>query len=72
MPRYLIACEVFRPELERLMRGMADAPEVAWLEQGLHETPDDLRRKVQEAVDAFEARGAQTILLAYGLCGRGL
>ncbi len=72
MTRHLIACEVFRPELERLMRGMADAPEVTWLEQGLHETPDDLRRKVQEAVDTFEAQGARTILLAYGLCGRGL
>lgn len=69
---YLIACEVFRPELERLMRGMADAPEVTWLEQGLHETPDDLRAKVQEAVDALEEKGAATILLAYGLCGRGL
>lgn len=72
MSRYLIACEVFRPELERLAPGMADAPEVAWLEQGLHETPDALRQKVREAVAAFEARGAQTILLAYGLCGRGL
>lgn len=44
---HLIACEVFRPELERLTRAMRNAPEVTYLEQGLHDTPDELRRRVQ-------------------------
>ena len=52
---HLIACEVFRPELERLTRAMRNAPEVTNLEQGLHDTPDELRRRVQQAVDALEA-----------------
>ena len=51
---HLIACEVFRPELERLTRAMRNAPEVTYLEQGLHDTPDELRRRVQQAVDALE------------------
>ncbi|MFQ9868209.1 MAG: hypothetical protein ACLRWP_15500 [Bilophila wadsworthia] len=54
---HLIACEVFRPELERLTRAMRNAPEVTYLEQGLHDTPDELRRRVQQAVDALEAKG---------------
>ena len=69
---HLIACEVFRPELERLTRAMRNAPEVTYLEQGLHDTPDELRRRVQQAVDALEAKGETIIFLAYGLCGRGL
>lgn len=69
---HLIACEVFRPELERLTRAMRNAPEVTYLEQGLHDTPDELRRRVQQAVDALESKGETVIFLAYGLCGRGL
>ena len=69
---HLIACEVFRPELERLTRAMRNAPEVTYLEQGLHDTPDELRRRVQQAVDALEAKGETVIFLAYGLCGCGL
>ncbi|WP_303237345.1 DUF1638 domain-containing protein [uncultured Bilophila sp.] len=69
---HLIACEVFRPELERLLDAGNGACDVTYLEQGLHETPDSLRRKVQETVDGLEAQGAERILLAYGLCGRGL
>ena len=68
----LIACEVFRPELERLTQGLAQAPEIVFLEQGLHDTPDTLRSRVQEAVERAEHEGATTILLGYGLCGRGL
>ena len=62
---HLIACE-------RLTRAMRNAPEVTYLEQGLHDTPDELRRRVQQAVDALEAKGETVIFLAYGLCGRGL
>ncbi|MFQ9491296.1 MAG: DUF1638 domain-containing protein [Bilophila wadsworthia] len=51
---------------------MRNAPEVTYLEQGLHDTPDELRRRVQQAVDALEAKGETVIFLAYGLCGRGL
>lgn len=69
---YLIACEVFRPELERLLGVDSDRFDVTYVEQGLHETPDSLRQKVQEEVERLEALGAQRILLAYGLCGRGL
>ena len=48
---HLIACEVFRPELERLTRAMRNAPEVTYLEQGLHDTPDELRRRGEGPAD---------------------
>lgn len=70
--RHLIACEVFRPELERLLGVDHDTFDVTYVEQGLHETPDSLRQKVQEEVRRLEALGASRILLGYGLCGRGL
>lgn len=69
---HVIACEVFRPELERLFESLETVPPVTYLEQGLHEYPEKLRAEVQAVVDRLEATGVRRILLAYGLCGRGL
>jgi len=69
----MIACEVFRPELEYLAQSMATPPLLIFLEQGLHDTPSELKRLVQEAIDEVERNYAPTeILMAYGFCGRGL
>ncbi len=69
---HIVACEVFRPELERLFETLETVPPVTYLEQGLHEQPEKLRAEVQATVDRLEAEGVRRILLAYGLCGRGL
>ena len=38
----------------------------------LHNTPHDLRRRLQERIDAVSAAGgADAIAIAYGICGRG-
>jgi hypothetical protein len=44
---------------------------VLLLEQGLHNTPDELRRRVQEAIDQTEQQNVDAIILGYGLCSRG-
>lgn len=69
----VLACEVLRPELELLAAAMEQPPEVRFLQQGLHDTPDQLRTQVQDAVDSLERELAPScIVLGYGLCGRGL
>ena len=69
----MIACEVFRPELEYLTKSMSEPPVIIYLEQGLHDTPDELKRLVQNTVDEVERDYNPTeILMAYGFCGRGL
>lgn len=43
-----------------------------FLEAGLHERPDVLKQKLQEAIDAVSAAGdADRIVIGYGVCGRG-
>ncbi|MEG2005079.1 MAG: DUF1638 domain-containing protein [Bilophila sp.] len=70
----IIACEVLRKELEWIAGRLSDALPMHFLEQGLHDTPDTLRLQVQGLVDELEtsAEPPDTILLGYGLCGRGL
>ncbi len=74
MKTLIIACEVLRPELELLARDMPDAPPMEFLEQRLHDFPEKLRAGVQERVTAFEQEneGPLSIIMGYGLCGRGL
>lgn len=69
----VLACEVLRPELELLAADMEAPPPMRFLEQGLHDTPDRLRAQAQEAVRAIEQElRPERLVLAYGLCGRGL
>lgn len=69
---YLLCCEVFRPELEWLAASLPAPPAIRYLEQGLHDHPDELRRQAGAAIHELEAQGAARIVLGYGLCGRSL
>lgn len=55
-----------------LAQSLPSAPEVEYFELGEHARPAELRRKLQERIDAIAAapRCVDTVLLAYGLCGR--
>jgi len=68
----LIACRVFEEEIA--LHG-GDSPhilETRYLEIGLHDHPDNLRKAVQCEIDAFDGRGdMEAVVLAYALCGRG-
>jgi hypothetical protein len=66
----VISCDVFREELEALALPL---PLIRWLEMGLHDRPDELRRRLQEEIDAADKEpGDEPVLLLYGLCGGGL
>lgn len=45
--------------------------EVRWQERGHHNDPDKLREVIQEEIFRAEEAGADLIMLAYGLCGKG-
>ncbi len=69
----LVACDVFQEELEYL--GARDPPWacIRYLEMGLHDDPDRLRRTVEGVIAELAADPAVThIALAYGRCGNGL
>jgi len=72
MPKsYLICCEILRYEVEHLLAETASPSEVFFLRKGYHENPAVLREEVQKAIDAAPP-GFETIVLGYGLCGKGL
>lgn len=71
-PAALIACEVFRDEIELLAAGSPHLRERRFLEIGLHDRPDEMRATLQQAIDEVDAcEGIRAIILAYGLCGLG-
>ncbi len=74
MKTVMLACEILRPELEALAASMPEAPEITFLDQKLHDTPDILRATFQEYVTALENESDEPlhILCGYGLCGRAL
>lgn len=68
----LIACEVFRDEIGMLGESAEHLTTICWLEIGLHDRPDEMRRILQQEIDALQSRDdIERILLAYGLCGLG-
>ncbi|MCC5808298.1 MAG: DUF1638 domain-containing protein [Opitutales bacterium] len=69
----ILACDVFQDELEHLAAGEPPWTQIQYLEMGLHDHPDRLRRSVQAALGELAADSAVThIALAYGRCGNGL
>ncbi len=64
----LIACNVFKQELESLIPGSPHELDVEYLELGEHAHPNRLRVKLQEIID--RSADYDAVLLCYGLCGR--
>ena len=54
-----VACEVFRRELTAAAEKSRSAVETHWLPQGLHDTPDELRRRLRETLSEIERADAQ-------------
>ncbi len=63
----VIACTVFRHEIEQLAAECPHTLAIDYLELGEHAHPHTLRANLQSKIDAIHA--ADAILLAYGLCG---
>lgn len=68
---YVISCHVLWREFCYIASQSANSFDFNFLEQGLHNTPDLLRTRLQEAVDAVPD-GYDAILLGYGLCCNGI
>ncbi len=70
----LLACDVFKEEINHFVTASPPWCAAVFLEMGLHDRPDQLRQTVQQRIASLEADHPQlqTILLAYGRCGNGL
>lgn len=68
----VIGCGVLRPDLTAIASQLGLALEFRFLPGGLHNRPDELRRRLQEAIDqASEDPECCRIVVGYGLCGMG-
>jgi hypothetical protein len=63
----IISCETFKRELEMLTSTDPDIVHREYLEFGLHEHPQELRRVVVEKVQALQGE-VDAVFLAYGVC----
>jgi N-methylhydantoinase A/oxoprolinase/acetone carboxylase beta subunit len=69
---YVIGCAVLALDIKHAARKLGLDVGYKFLEGGLHERPDLLRTKLQEAIDEVSAAGTcSRIIVGYGVCGRG-
>ena len=69
---HLIACGVLAADTEPLARKLDLHITTEYLPGGLHESPTELRLRLQEAIDqASSGENPDRIAIGYGLCGRG-
>lgn len=69
----VIACSILKEEIESIIAryGLADALDVIWMPESLHNVPDRLKAALQEQIDDVDSARPE-ILLAYGNCGNAL
>ena len=66
---HVIACGVMREELARCrISGLS----FTFLEQGLHQTPANMRAPIQEVIESLSGKNIDRVLLGYGLCSNGV
>ncbi|MBI0583510.1 MAG: DUF1638 domain-containing protein [Methanomassiliicoccus sp.] len=63
----IIACETFERGLEEIIRDDPDIVHKEYLEFGLHEYPENLKKTVIEKVNSLEGK-VDAVLLGYGIC----
>ena len=69
---HVIACGVLAIDIRQTAEAMGLAVTSEFLEGGLHATPNELRRRLQQAIDRASAGAAcDRVVIGYGLCGRG-
>jgi len=67
----VVGCAVLERELELCASRSKNDIDLLFLEQGLHDTPEELRRRAHQAIDQTEQQDVDAIILGYGLCCRG-
>ena len=69
---YVIACAVLALDIKNAAEKLGLEIGVKFLEGGLHDRPDLLRKKLQAAIDELSAVSrCDRIVVGYGVCGRG-
>ncbi len=63
----MISCETFERNLEPLIKDDPDIVHKEYLEFGLHEYPDELKKAVIDKVNSLEGK-VDAVLLGYGIC----
>lgn len=69
-PRVIIACRVMKPEMDTLTADR-NGIEIRYLDQNMHEKPDQMPAVIQAEIGAVAAYAGQ-IILGYGLCSNGI
>lgn len=67
--RVLIACSMVEDELNRILQQSPFDGTIIWMDRGLHNTPEQLKKALQEQID--QCTDTDEILLSFGLCGNG-
>jgi hypothetical protein len=62
----VIACETLRDEFQSVLDKAGKDPQVIWIESGLHNRPEKLRVRLQEALDSVPCG---MVHLLFGVCG---
>jgi hypothetical protein len=69
-PKLLVlGCAVMEQELRRFQNGQA---EFKFLDYGLHRTPENMTRALQEEINQVQDKDYDGIVLGYGLCSNGI
>lgn len=70
-PVVVIACQVLQNWLENIIKDLPGWDgNITFFDYALHSVPNNLRKTIQNAIDAVEQ--PSLIMLGYGLCGNGL
>jgi len=65
-----LGCEVLARELYFCAARSPHIVDIELFRQGLHDTPIDLRAKLQTQIEASVGQGYDAVVLGYGLCGK--
>jgi len=75
MKNIAVVCDVMKEDLEKIVQDKKIKDlEFVFMEQHLHNTPDIMRKKLQEEIDKIDSSnpGYKNIILGYGLCSNGV
>ena len=66
----VIGCDVLARAVYLYAAQSPHTVDVELFRYGLHQHPNDLRARLQQAIDATRGQGYDAVLLAYALCGK--
>ena len=70
MNELVIACSMLEDEVKEAMRQTGRILPVSWIDSGLHEFPERLRKELASKIDSYSE--IDTIMLTFSLCGNAL